>query len=390
MTSQIVKKPKLAILTESLRRDNHAPLRFFTRVAVTHFYFQAPYQDMTKEEFIGSTQYFGMIDLYRKLLQLKPDIIQGSEPLASRQSLLISIVALLAAKRLQVPLIFPTLENRPLSDRLPRGVFAIFLRPLISWYFGYYARSASFILAVNNGAAANLRAAGIADTKVIHFIWGIWGVDRTVFKPTNKSTQVFFASPTILYAGRLEPEKGIRDTLAAFALVAGKYPAWQLALVGKGQLEAEIASFAKTNQLTDRIHLLEWVPSRELPVYFSAARVTVYPSVTIKRGDEGSLQGWSEQVGTVILQSLACGTPVVGTRSGAIPEYLDQDSGRLVSEHNPQELAQAIDEIMNDEALRKRLSRNGEQYIADQFDAQKNIQKAEDMVVSWVVSGKHL
>jgi glycosyltransferase involved in cell wall biosynthesis len=369
----------MAIVTEALRRDNHVPLRFFTKIAVVHLFGRAPYGDMTKDELAGAVRYTSYLDVYRKLIGLRPQVIQGSEPYASRRSLILSIAAARAARALHVPLVFPTLENMS-----PRERFGPVVGAIVERYFAAYGRQAAHILALNNGAAANVRAAGIPDAKIIRFPWGIWGVDRTVFKPSQKIPHSAFKSPSVLFAGRLDPEKGVMDLLHAFALLTPDYPDWQLVLVGRGILDEEINIFVRANRLSARVHRIDWIPSRELPPYLSAARVVVYPSVTARRGTSAAIQGWSEQVGTVILQSLACGTPVVGTRSGAIPEYLDKGTGLLVSEHNPEELAGAIKRIMTDESLRARLSRNGQGYIAQHFDAKKNVERAESMVLSWL------
>lgn len=370
---------KLAIITESLRRDNHAPLRFFSKLTVTHFFWRAPYGDMTKEEFAGSEKFAGPLDLYRKLLRLKPDIIQGSEPYASKKSLLLALVTLLAARRLRVPFFFPTLENLP-----PRRRFGGIIGPLVEWVFSVYAGRAKYIIALNNGAAANLRAAGIPDSKIVRFPWGVWGVDRTLFFRRKALPASFFRQPTILFVGRLDPEKGIRDLLQAFAIVAPDHPEWQLAFIGRGTIEDDIAIFAKANHLSERIHRLDWLPSRDLPAFYSAARVTIYPSVATKRGEQAGIQGWSEQIGTVILQSLACGTPVVGTRSGSIPEYLPESAGFLVPERDPEMLAAVIAKVMSDDMLHIRLAAAGIEHIANHFDAKKNIEKGEKMILQWL------
>lgn len=374
-------RPKLAIITESLRRDNHAPLRFFRNIDVTHFYQRAPYQDMAKDEFAGAVQYRGLFDLYNKLIVLKPDLIQGSEPYASKKSLLLAKTTLLAAWRLCVPFVFPTLENLP-----PRQRFGAIVGWAVERFFAFYARRARAIIALNNGAAANLRSVGIPDSKIVRFPWGVWGVDRTIFKHAKKIPHHAFKNPSVLFAGRMDPEKGVRDILDAFAALARVHPDWQLVMIGKGMLEEEVKTFVRANRLTDRVHILGLIPSRELPPYYSAASVTVYPSVATQRNDEAGIKGWSEQVGTVILQSLACGTPVVATRSGSIPEYLPQDCGLLVPEHEPEELAGAIKRLMTDDGLRRRFSRQAVEYIAENFDAKKNIEQAEKMALEWLTT----
>ena len=370
-------KPKLAIVTESLRSDNHAPLRFFQNITVTHFYWNAPYGHMHSDELAGAVKYRNPLDLYRKLVAFKPDLIQGSEPYASRRSLLLSFVTAWAARRLKVPYVFPTLENLP-----PRERFGGVIGTLVERYFSWYTRHARAIIALNNGAAANLRVARVPDSKIVRFLWGVWGVDRTIFKPTRKVPHAVFEKPTILFVGRLDPEKGIRDVLDAFADLAGQHPDWQLVFLGRGMLEEEIRVFARANRLTERIHLFGIIANRDLPAYYSAAKATVYPSVATRRGEEAGIQGWSEQVGTVILQSLACGTPVVATRSGAIPEYL-LEGGILVPEHDPEALARSIAQVMTDDGLHARLEREGLRYIAERFDAQKNVERAEELVALW-------
>ena len=83
----------------------------------------------------------------------------------------------------------------------------------------------------------------------------------------------------------------------------------------------------------------------------------------------------------VNLQSLACGTPVVTTKSGAIPEYINSRVGILVPERDAKALAGAMRRLLSDIKYREKLGAAGRKYILENFDAQKTIQKTERLLL---------
>jgi len=129
----------------------------------------------------------------------------------------------------------------------------------------------------------------------------------------------------------------------------------------------------KISQRKKGIRYIGMVKNQDLPALFNNALFTVYPSVTLKR--------WEEQVGMVNLQSLACGTPVITTKSGAIPEYINSKIGILVPERDSKALAEAMRKLLEDEKLRSKLGQAGRQYILENFDAQKTIKKTEEILL---------
>lgn len=365
----MAKKLKLAIISEAIRRDNHAPLRYFDKIEVKHFYHSAPYGDLAKEELESATSYKDYKELWGELVNFCPDVLQGPEPYASRMSLKGAIFAYRMSKRVKAKLIFPVLENLTPFERFG-GVIGLFLREFLR----YYGKRADTVFCLNKGARQNLLQAGIDSEKIIRFPWGIWGVNTDEFTPKPKKTDPDYNQPTLLFVGRLIPDKGIDDLLQAFLTVLITVKTSQLIFIGDGPKKADIEKFAVQNKLVDKIKLLGTLKNRDLPPYFRAATVSVYPSVTVPR--------WKEQIGTVNLQAMACGTPVVSTLSGAIPEYVpDEVAGYLVPEHSPEHLGRAIIKIITDPKLHSQMGQAAREHVLKNYSAEKNVKFAQNWLI---------
>ena len=80
---------------------------------------------------------------------------------------------------------------------------------------------------------------------------------------------------------------------------------------------------------------------------------------------------------------MACGTPVVSTYSGAIPEYVpDGIAGILIPEHSPGRLADALYKLLSDDKLRTQMGQASREYILKRFSAEKNVKLAQ----SWLIN----
>jgi len=367
-------KPILAIVTQAIRNDIQQPLKYFSKFRIVHFYHDAPYGDMSRSDFdvVDTRKFMSASDLYRKLVDLRPDIVQGTEPYASRKALMFSRVALKVAKKTNAKYFFPMLENRPTESRF--GVIA----PLMKRILKSFADEADIVFALNSGARRNLQEVGIDDGKIITFLWGVWGVDTKLFSPKEKGTLPLASlgqgdtnkqSPVILYVGRLVEEKGIAEIIEAHKKIC-VIKKTKLVFIGRGPMEDVIKAYARSST---NVVVLGAKPQKELPNYFRVATLSIYPSVTTQK--------WEEQIGTVNLQAMACGTPVVSTLSGAIPEYVPNGkAGLLVPEHNPAELAKACLAIINNPDIAKRYGNFGRELSEQKYDTIKNVAKGEKII----------
>jgi glycosyltransferase involved in cell wall biosynthesis len=155
--------------------------------------------------------------------------------------------------------------------------------------------------------------------------------------------------PLALYVGRLVPEKGIRELLAAWQRVT---PAATLAAIGDGALAPEVAA-------ASGVRLLGPLARERLPVAYAAASLVVVPSIPTPR----FLEPW----GLVCNEALHQGTPVVATTAvGAAAGGLvrDEQTGLVVAPGDPAALARAIDRLLADDALAARLGAAGRAAVA--------------------------
>ncbi len=115
-------------------------------------------------------------------------------------------------------------------------------------------------------------------------------------------------APYILHVGTLQPRKNIVRLIQAFELLAAQDEHLELVLVGKrGWLAEPIERALAASPVRSRIRLLGHVADEDLPCLYSAAEVFVFPSLY-------------EGFGLPVLEAMACGTPVVASRRGALVE----------------------------------------------------------------------
>jgi glycosyltransferase involved in cell wall biosynthesis len=107
--------------------------------------------------------------------------------------------------------------------------------------------------------------------------------------------------------------------LTALALVVPQVPDVWLAIAGKGPLQLTLQQQAESLGLSDRVKFLGFLPDEQLPIAYQAADLMIMPSQ--------SLEGF----GLAIVESLACGTPVVCTPVGGMPEILAPFSPELIT-----------------------------------------------------------
>jgi glycosyltransferase involved in cell wall biosynthesis len=153
----------------------------------------------------------------------------------------------------------------------------------------------------------------------------------------------------LICVGRLSPEKGHRYLLAAMARLAARGVRCHLDIVGSGAFEAELRAEAARLGLGEAVHFHGYVPyGPELFALNRRAQALVVPSL------EG--EGFPQ----VINEALCIGLPVIASRVGGIPAFVEHNvTGLLTRPADVAGLAAAIERVLNDAALRARLERNG-------------------------------
>jgi glycosyltransferase involved in cell wall biosynthesis len=140
----------------------------------------------------------------------------------------------------------------------------------------------------------------------------------------------------ILCVRRLVQRMGLENLITAIAEVRKQHPDVLLLIAGKGTLADTLRSQIQELQLEDHVQLLGFVPDQDLAIAYRAAELSIVPTV--------SLEGF----GLIVIESLAAGTPVLGTPIGGIPEILLPFFPDLVMEGSTtNQLAQGISEALS-------------------------------------------
>jgi D-inositol-3-phosphate glycosyltransferase len=163
--------------------------------------------------------------------------------------------------------------------------------------------------------------------------------------------------PFVLFVGRLASNKGLSALVEAFALLHRRDPTAYLVLVGAdGGAQAEVERRIQALGLTDRVRITGFVADESMVASgFREARLFALPSQY-------------EAFGLVLLESLAQGTPVIASRVGGIPEFIeDGKAGRLIPPEDPRALAAAFLELWDDEATRLKWGTYGRETVVPRY-----------------------
>ncbi len=180
-----------------------------------------------------------------------------------------------------------------------------------------------------------------------------FGVDPEIFSPPPQPAAR--ERLVIGYAGRLVPEKGIDTLIRAVSLLKGS---WYLTLVGDGPERTRLSELAGLLNIGGSVYFTEPLPSTRMPEFYRGLDVLVLPSRTRKN--------WKEQFGRVLIEAMACGVPVIGSQSGAIPEVIGE-TGITFPEGDEHALAESLQRLLENRPLREALGKAGRQRVLRNF-----------------------
>ena len=190
-----------------------------------------------------------------------------------------------------------------------------------------------------------------------------YGINERLFSPQPKSeardtldlpkdAQIF------LYAGRLLELKGIQDLILAFDTVQQKRPDQELRLliVGSGEYADQLQGLAGSMVWSERIEFRDMVPIEQMPLLMSAADAFVLPS----RAEI------HEQFGRVNIEAMLCGTTIIGSTSGGIPEAIGE-GGFVFEAGSVGALTQTMNHVLDDQESVAERREIGRRYALDGY-----------------------
>lgn len=206
---------------------------------------------------------------------------------------------------------------------------------LSAMYTRQVLRGADSLVTVSDDLRQRAIAMG-ASAESSHAI--VNGCDLSVFHPADRTEarnrlKLDLNAESILYIGRLDLRKGLRELVDASAELHSRRPALQVYMVGEGPDRPKIQSAIDGAGATNYIHLLPPCAPDEVALWMAAADVVTLPS-------------YMEGCPNVVLEALACGRPVVASHVGGIPEIMNDSCGRLIPPRNAAALADALDSVL--------------------------------------------
>jgi glycosyltransferase involved in cell wall biosynthesis len=207
----------------------------------------------------------------------------------------------------------------------------------------------------------------------IHIIPG--GVDINKFQanlsPQEARSKLGWPdSRQILFTSRrLVHRVGLDKLLQALAIIKPTIPDVWLAIAGRGHLQARLQQQTKELGLEENVKFLGFLPDEQLPLAYQAADLTIMPSQSF------------EGFGLAIIESLACGTPVLCTPVGGMPEILQPLSPDLITDSiEVPAIAEKLEQVLLGNILIP--SREEcRQYAADNFNWQKIAQEVRGVLL---------
>jgi teichuronic acid biosynthesis glycosyltransferase TuaC len=205
------------------------------------------------------------------------------------------------------------------------------IRPMIRWTLNESAAS----IAVSAALKEKMVEVGGAAEK-IQVVPN--GVDAALFQPIFKKDarnklNLPENGPLLLSVGSLIPSKGHELLIRAMEVASRQHTGLRLYILGEGEFRGELESLTTQLGLRDCVKLPGKRPNEELPMWFSAADLSCLAS---------EREGWPN----VVTESLACGTPVVGTRVGGIPEILHSPELGILVERTAESIAAGIKQAL--------------------------------------------
>src|SRR6201996_1440460 len=234
--------------------------------------------------------------------------------------------ALQIAKKLRVPLVAMGIGSdiHNIGDRLS----AMYTRKVLD--------QADFLVTVSEDLRQKALAMG---AKPENSRTVVNGCDLSIFHVRDRveARQQLSLNPDaemVLYIGRMDLRKGLRELVEASAKLHTAQPNLQVYMVGEGPDRPQIVQASEAAGAAAYIHTPPPCQPDEVAVWMAAADLVTLPS-------------YMEGCPNVVLEALACGRPVVATRVGGVPEIMSDSCGRLIPPRDANALEQALDAVLS-------------------------------------------
>ncbi len=221
----------------------------------------------------------------------------------------------------------------------------------------YFLRSAKRIVVVSSGIGKGLVSEYGVDSSRIHVVQN--GANTDLFRPMESKECMDRLGLNdelryLCYSGNLAPWQGVEHLLAAFQKVSIDFQNARLLIVGDGILRERLEEISREKELQEVADFHGTVPYEDVPLYVNSAEICVAPFSGILRNVK---YGFS---GIKLFEYMACGRPFVTTTVCGIEDEIDENNiGLLVPPDSPEDLAEAMGELLSDRQTAMEMGKRG-------------------------------
>lgn len=301
--------------------------------------------------------------LFREMVRFKPHIVHVFNEATSRVHLQALVYRNLFLRRAKV--LFFGFENLYRAGR----------PPCPRWKWGFICRNGNGGGYANSEGLERLAALGYPGDNLMLTYWGV-PLDSFIpsRNPALRRDLRIHDKFVVGYVGRFSLEKGLSTLLRALKHLPDSV---HCLCVGDGPWLESFVAEVKGLELQQRLHRVARVSDREVSAYMNALDVLILPSETTS--------GWKEQFGRVLPEAMACGVPIIGSNSGAIPEIIG-DAGKVFPEGDHHALAAAIRHLYENPELHSQLAAKGIERAREYFSCEAFAKKLVQLYLNTVAS----
>jgi len=166
----------------------------------------------------------------------------------------------------------------------------------------------------------------------------------------------------LAFMGVLSKEKGIIEFLKSCNILKNKNVAIRVVIWGDGVLKDQVEQYIDENNLSTLVQLKNFIDFHMVPKMLNKIKLLIIPS-------------YSEGLPNILLEAMACGTPVLATPVGGIPDLVKEgETGFLLKSNNPEHVAERIIELLNKPEILEKVSINAYNYVRENFSFEKTLE----------------
>ncbi len=191
------------------------------------------------------------------------------------------------------------------------------------------------------------------------------GVDSSLFKKRKiEKPKKYAKNKILLFVGRLSDQKGLQYLIDSMQDISRYDSRIKLLIIGSGPYEKTLRERARSKGVEEYTKFLGPMPNSDIARYYNFADIFILPSLSTKTG--------TEALGLSLLEAMASGCAVIGTKVGGIPFAIkDGYNGLLVKQKDHHDLSHAIITLLKDKKKSQKLGNNAAEFVKKNYSWDK-------------------